>query len=220
MQRRTLKSVLSRAVIRIIPRKFLSQSRRFRRDGHNQILFRSMQLSNRSVVLDFGGYIGEFTNEVHERFNCEIHVFEPVPTFFEALSSRFLEVPQVHLHNFAVGVGSGTLTLFLEGEATREVGEGESVECLMLSPEDACLTNLAQIDLIAMNIEGGEYELIPALDAADLLARSDQILVQFHRVDANYSAKFDVCTQILSKTHTREWQYEYVWESWRRKATT
>jgi FkbM family methyltransferase len=220
MTRRALKSKLSSIGIKFSPRWLLSATRKYRKDGHNEILFQSMQLSEQSLVLDFGGYIGEFTSETRSRFGCEIHVFEPVPVFFSSLESRFGQDHKIHLHNFAVGSKTGDLDLFLNGEATRTTGDGETVRCRMLSPHDTFLTNLDEIDLIAMNIEGGEYDLIPALDEAGILGRSNHVLVQFHKLESADSTQFLDCTEILLKTHQREWQYEYVWESWRLRSSS
>lgn len=42
-------------------------------------------LTNESIVIDAGGYEGEFTNNIYSKFNCTVHVFEPVRSMYESL---------------------------------------------------------------------------------------------------------------------------------------
>ena len=70
-------------------------------------------------------------------------------------------------------------------------------------------------DLAKMNIEGGEYELIEALDRSDFLKTIRTILVQFHNFNGE---NHNQARLTLEKTHAPVWQFDYVWERWDLKA--
>jgi len=215
MSNQNFKTVISEVITTKFPRVLLSPIRKYGRDGHNEILFADCQLDSQSIVLDFGGYIGEFTNEIRSRFDSEVHVFEPVPQFFESLKTRFEGDDKVHVHNYAVGSKSGELMLILQGDATREVGTGDSIACEVLTPHKTIIKDIDEIALVAMNIEGGEYDLIPALSDAGILQRTNHLLIQFHKTGREYREQKAKCNAILKKTHEMQWGYEYVWESWK-----
>ena len=39
-------------------------------------------LSKSSLVFDVGGYHGEFSEKIYDKYKCYIHIFEPYPDFF------------------------------------------------------------------------------------------------------------------------------------------
>lgn len=75
----------------------------------------------------------------------------------------------------------------------------------------------ASIDLAKINIEGGEYDLLPALARAGQLGRFDLLQIQFHLYDKQQIAERDAIRTDLGKTHTCDWSYDFVWEQWHRK---
>lgn len=59
--------------------------------------------------------------------------------------------------------------------------------------------NIDDIAILKINIEGGEYDLIPALTADDF-ARIDQIAVSFHHfVNPAWRSRTEQCLQILAQ---------------------
>lgn len=62
------------------------------------------------------------------------------------------------------------------GAGTREQGEG----IIMEADAGLQMADLDHIDLMVMNIEGGEYDLIPQLQKTGWLRRIDRLAVQWH----------------------------------------
>lgn len=215
MQRQIFKRTVSNCINWVLPRKFLSPIRQFTRDGHNEVLFRDLELTSNSVVLEFGGYIGEFSEEILRRFDCQLHVFEPVQLFADSLEKRFEGNGKVSIYDYAVGLKQRDFFLVLDGEATSEFRGSMGLPCSIRSVDQTIIPRLPCIDLVAINIEGGEYELIPALHQAGTLNRVGQILIQFHRVGPNFDEKVAQIRAIIRETHTLEWRYDYVWEFWK-----
>ena len=51
----------------------------------------------------------------------------------------------------------------------------------------------------------------------DMLGRVDTFLIQFHEWHPNARKRRIAIQQALSRTHTLEWNYDFVWEKWVRK---
>ena len=71
-----------------------------------------------------------------------------------------------------------------------------------------------------VNIEGGEYELLEHLLDRALIGRIEHLQVQFHDFVPDAERRMKALQARLPLTHALEWQYEFVWESWRRRAAT
>jgi len=57
-------------------------------------------LSNKSVVFDLGGFRGDWTNEIVKKYNSLIHVYEPVPEYFENIKKRFHNYSNIYVYNY------------------------------------------------------------------------------------------------------------------------
>lgn len=74
--------------------------------------------------------------------------------------------------------------------------------------------DIPHIDLAKINIEGGEYDLLPALADQGALCRIRRLLIQFHLFQPDFIAKRDVIRDKLAETHGCVWEYPFVWEEW------
>lgn len=176
-----------------------------------------------AVVLDLGGYLGDFAADVRARFDAQVHLFEPSAAFQRACVDRFHDDPKVQCHAFGLGADTATLTLTDDADASSVVSEktgqmsGETVSIRRFSEvyEELGLTH---IDLLKINIEGGEFDVLPHLINSGLIARIDHLQIQFHDFVTDAEARRDAIRAALSATHECTWDYPFVWESWSRKA--
>jgi hypothetical protein len=74
---------------------------------------------------------------------------------------------------------------------------------------------LPMVDVIAINCEGGEYEILPRILELGLATRFVNILVQFHLLGESAHAKRDEIRNQLRQTHDEVFSYPFVWELWR-----
>ena len=51
----------------------------FFKDGGNNLIFSKLVLNSESVVIDGGGYQGEFIDNLLINFGCKIESYEPCP---------------------------------------------------------------------------------------------------------------------------------------------
>jgi hypothetical protein len=77
--------------------------------------------------------------------------------------------------------------------------------------------NIESIDLLKVNIEGGEYELLPRLLETGLINRIKILQIQFHNVGWDSEMRMELICRELAKTHSPTYQYKFVWENWVRR---
>ena len=72
-------------------------------------------LKDDSVFIDIGANVGAFTEAVIKaRKNVVVHLFEPVPQYYDWLASKFLKVPNVFMNNVALSDSKGSFKLWVD----------------------------------------------------------------------------------------------------------
>jgi len=178
-------------------------------------------LSKDSVVLDVGGYEGNWAAQVDEKYGCAIHVFEPVPAFAENIRQRFAGKPNIHVHAFGVAEKTDRCMISLGHDRTSiHQSTGNTVEIQLRSAAEV-LPELGlggrTVDLMKINIEGCEFELLEHLMTTGLVKQIRDIQVQFHDFVPDASARMEAIQKRLTRTHELAWQYRFVWENWHRR---
>lgn len=173
------------------------------------------------VVLDVGGYHGDWAQRMTELYGVIVHAFEPHPRFISHMQNRFTDRPDVHVHGFAIGSKAGKLDLSDDENASSAlVTSGPTVTGDIRPVADVFEElGLRQIAVVKMNIEGGEYDLLPALIETGLIEKVDRLTVQFHRYSDAQIGQRNVIREGLSQTHECAWDYPFIWEEWVRKAS-
>jgi len=193
----------------------------FRKDGAQARITDFSDLEPGAVVLDFGGFEGSWTEQVlAAQPQARVHVFEPHPGFAEKLRQRFADRPTVTVHACALGREAGTLQLSDAGDASSAVADhSRSFAAPVKAARDFFAeTGIAQVQLAKINIEGGEYELLPALIEAGLIRGITRLVVQFHLFRPENREARKAITDRLAETHEIAWAYPFVWEEWRLKS--
>ena len=187
----------------------------FRREDGEAKRWR-LDLAPEDVVFDIGGFEGNWAADVHDRFGCWVHVFEPHPTFAAAISARFEGNPKIIVHDCALGSKDGVLSLSDSGDASSVMlaNEENSVEGRVVDVATFMSDFEGDVSLVKINIEGGEYDLLPALAKAKAMARFKTLQVQFHLYTKDNIKDRDDIRADLANAHTCEWVYPFVWEQW------
>jgi FkbM family methyltransferase len=188
--------------------------------GLNDTLRLDYDLSHASVVVDVGGYEGQWASDVYGRYTCRIEVFEPVEEFADNIGRRFARNPDIRVHHFGLAGSSRTVPMYLGGNRSSAVAAPapDAVKTL-IRLADAAETfrglGLEVIDLIKINIEGGEYELLEHLIDTGWVTRITNIQVQFHDCLPDARARMRSLQDRLKATHEITYQEEFIWENWR-----
>jgi FkbM family methyltransferase len=175
-------------------------------------------LDKSSLVFDVGGYIGDYAESINKKFNCQVHVFEPVPVFYSQCVARFLHNPSIQVHNYGLSGASGWFEIVLNSNESSfhrvdQPGTKERAE-LRSIVEVVAELGIDKIDLLKVNIEGGEFDLLPEIVRSGLVRKIRYIQIQFHNFDADAPAARSRIRDDLSATHRQMWNFDFVWESW------
>ena len=173
-----------------------------------------------SMVLDLGGYKGEWCEAIHSRYGCQVHIFEPISSFCDGIRERFAGNTKVTPHQCGLGARDESMTMSLSSDGTGAFVAAERQEQAQIREVSSFLTEhgIGQIDLMKINIEGGEFELIDRMIDTGVIQRVQVMQVQFHDFVPDAVRRHEALVSKLEATHTRTWNYEFVWEEWVRKA--
>lgn len=176
-------------------------------------------LSQSSFVVDVGGYLGDYSQKVLDKFDCSILIFEPHPVMYEHLLKRFIKAVNVSIENKALTrIGVPELYQNLDGSTLYESwykknqrinDEKLQVQGILASKR---LKGLS-IDVLKLNCEGSEYDIIEDLHEHGMLKDIDELLIQFHKVP-ELLPHYRKCIDFLSKTHEKV--FNHKWQLWKK----
>jgi FkbM family methyltransferase len=198
-----------------VGREYLSPIQCFALDGYSDALYRNLDLNQDCKVVVLGGYIGNSVSSILEYYSCEIHVLEPASEYFKVLQSRFHKIDSIFLYQVAASNFDGEISLSLDGEKTgifQETNEQILVPCVNIS--DFVSSKVGSVDLLEINIEGGEYSVLANLIETKQILNCRTLLVQFHRYRFEQNLERELIRSQLSLSHELIKNYEWVWEVW------
>lgn len=172
-----------------------------------------------SVVLDLGGYQGDWTHEIHSRYQSKVYVFEPIVQFADKISQRFAGVDAVKVFPFGLGNNAETLELALSADGSGAFISGSHVEKVEIRETQSFLKEMGidEIDLLKINIEGAEFDLLNHMVDTGVFNKVKRLQVQFHDFVPDAVRRHEALVKKLAATHVRTWNYEFVWEEWLRR---
>jgi FkbM family methyltransferase len=177
-------------------------------------------LDERSVVIDAGAYVGAWTAALTQRRGSSVHAFEPNPKAFARLHARVTELPNVQAYEFGLGARDEKQTLTLQGPGSTVYGTSSTHDSAIVEIRDIAAVldelGIGHVDLLKLNIEGGEYDVLQRLIDTGWSERISVILVQFHEWIPHAHRRRRALRRALRQTHSQLWQYPWIWEAWHR----
>ena len=189
----------------------------FKIDG-DETLRLNYPLSEDSVIFDVGGYKGDFAAAIINKYNCKVHTFEPIPEFYQIIENKFSNNSKLISHRF--GLSNNTkkqkIGLLDNGSSIYSIQGYNVIEIQLKSVTEFIFEQkIEKVDLIKINIEGGEYDLLEGLINANIITNFTNIQVQFHDfVIVDAKERMHRIQEALAATHMLTYQYEFVWENW------
>lgn len=190
-------------------------------DKGDETLRLDYELNENSIIFDIGGYKGEFARDIFCKYQSTIYVFEPLKEFYDICVKRFINNKKVHSYNFGLADKSFDTEINISDNASSIFNvEGVKTKIRLESIVNFVQTNqIDTVDLMKINIEGGEYDLLNSLIEHKLIHKFKNIQVQFHDfVITNPRERMEKIQNELSKTHELTYQYDFVWENWKLKS--
>lgn len=187
----------------------------FWRDGGNAMLY-DLPVTTGQLVIDAGGYRGEWSAGMLTRYGCRCRMFEPIPQFASHCRSLFRHNRLVTVEEVALGARDRKTRFTVRGESSTEFDESAQIMEARVVDISRVLMSLdgERVACFKLNIEGGEYEVLERVLETGQVSAFDSLLIQFHRRPPGYATRYRTITDALANTHSRAWCYEYVWEKW------
>lgn len=173
-------------------------------------------LDKSSVVVEVGGYKGRWALQIAERYSPRLYVFEP--QFWAVEVCRAVLGDRAHVLGY--GLGATSQVLPMEHEETDgctfvTVGPRAHFGELREIAEAFIELEIANIDLMLINIEGYEYQLIPHMLDAHIYPL--RLMVQFHTfADPLGVAQAAIYEQLATLGYGIAWSYGVMLTAWER----
>lgn len=210
-------------VIKKIIKKFIPKSdfektvAKFKEDNVKHNLMLNYDLNEDSIVFDVGGYKGQGASDIFSMYSPTIYIFEPRAEYALAIEKRFKKNNKIKVFDFGLSnkksddyiyFNDDGSTLFLKNNRKEKV-RLESISDFIKNG------NIKKIDLLKLNIEGGEYDVLDDLINSGSLSMITDIQIQFHNFFPDAKKKMLDIRERLRKTHHLTYQYEFVMENWK-----
>jgi FkbM family methyltransferase len=190
---------------------------RWRKDGGEETHILDYDLNKNSVVIDLGGYTGEWGQLMIEKYNPNLYILEPVFSFYSGMVSKFSKNSKVHLLNVGIGTKNEDGLIYLSKDGTSSnISDGKSTKVKFTTFETILESwNLHEVDLLQMNIEGDEYPVLEHMIETGYINRIKNIQIQFHLGIDNAVEKRDQIHEKLTLNGFKiKYNYPFVWEAW------
>jgi len=207
---------------RLYPNLTKREHKRWIKDGADFALRFNYPLTYNSIIFDLGGFKGDFASDLFSRMPCKIYIFEPVRDYAVRIDKRFKLNTNILVYSFGLSHKTEEKYITLDGSGS-SLYRNTMIKNVNLPREKVKLVDvvefidsnkISEIDLFKINIEGGEYDVIPRLLDTKMINKIKYIQIQFHELEKNSKHKKELIRKRLMETHTCDYCYEYVWENW------
>lgn len=172
-------------------------------------------LNESSIVFDLGGYLGEWSEKIFNKYGCEIFIFEPVKKYYDEINNKF---NNDKIKTFKLGLSDkdSNVDVYDDGAQSSVYLKSGQKENINLVDYNNFINknNIEFIDLMKINIEGSEFDLLEYIIKNNLHLKIKNIQVQFHKMFSDSESRRDKIRKELSKTHKLTYDYKFVWENW------
>lgn len=190
---------------------------RWRNDNGDLTHNINYNLSDNSVIMDFGGYKGVWANTMIGVYNPNVYILEPIPEFIDILEDKFKNNPKVKILGVGVSTENKDDIIYVSGDgSSSNTNDGSPISVKFKKVESILEElNLDKIDLVQINIEGDEYNLMEYMLENKLVNHFKNIQIQFHLGVFNDKERRSKIHDGLALNGFKiRYEYPFVWESW------
>jgi FkbM family methyltransferase len=144
-------------------------------------------LSETSIVFDLGGYEGQWASDIFSKYLCNILIFEPYSNYAQNIIHRFRKNNKIQVFPFGLSNidKDESLSILDDSSSIFKMGNKIVPIKLLKASEFIEMHLISKIELMKINIEGGEYELLDHLIDSNAISIIENIQVQFHNFIPN-----------------------------------
>ncbi len=184
---------------------------------HEDLRYELPHLTPESVVLDVGAHEGKWAAEINRKYGCTVHVYEPVPEFFNNCVRRFDGNPKIRLWPYGLGNSTRKQRIGVKGDQSGEfcTSPNETIDIAVREFADVYRSVIdTPIGALKINAEGAEYEILESMLDHHLMPYFEHISVQFHTCAPDYELRHDLIRRRMEQTHDLAYDAPYIWTAW------
>lgn len=198
-------------------------------DGDNTLAL-DWPLNEDSHVWEIGGFEGRWAQQIWDKFHCNITIFEPQLWAVEKMKARFKGIEKIDIRPYGLWLNDEVLQLGNYHTDGASLVNNDGREITMPAYFKGFYHEVYnfnhELDLTLMNIEGGEYTLIPNMVASGIMPRFNYFWCQFHIQHSNpkivepekESVFIDqYYYNLMNETHEIIWDCHPTAVAWKRK---
>lgn len=182
-----------------------------------------LDIGRETCVIDLGAYKGNWAALILEKYpNAHYIGFEPIKSIYDNLVEYMkLYSSRTTLYNLATGNSNKEILMQVSGVGSsayknNKYENNENFDkCQMIRFSDFIGTHMGIVDLLKINIEGGEFEVLPDLILRNQITQFKNIQVQFHPFVEGAEDLYRNIRYELEKTHHLTYEYPWIWENWK-----
>lgn len=211
-----LEKIIHKTRVSLFPSLHDIEIKKWEKNGGDKTHRYSFNLNSDSIVFDLGGYKGQWASDIYSRYLCKILVFEPVKEFAKNIEQRFIRNNNIKVFDFALGSHNREEIISMDADGSSTFGKSGIKELVQFKDISSFIgdENIIKIDLMKINIEGGEYEVLTKLIENGDIKKISQLQIQFHNISNNSLNQMNEIKKNLRKTHNSTFEYIFVWENW------
>lgn len=168
-----------------------------------------------SVVIDCGGFEGNFAKTINAKYGCHVMVFEPIFEFFGKVLLAVGNNPKIYVHHAAVGNSNRRENFGVKGDQTGVMCSGNRTENVAVADIATIVASILigyqQIALLKLNIEGMEFEVMERILDTGLADRVVHFQVQAHNIIPDAESRWQRIMDRLAETHEVDYYAPWVW---------
>jgi FkbM family methyltransferase len=176
-------------------------------------------LNENSVIMDLGGYTGNWAQQMMDKYNPNIYIIEPIPLFYNIMCEKFIYNKKIHLLNVGISTQNKEDVIFIDNDKTSSNSNYKKYSITTkFNTIETILAhwNLDTIDLLQMNIEGDEYSVLEYMIDNESIRKMKNIQIQFHiHIKDSINMRNSIQAGLISCGFKNNFNYPFVWESWR-----
>jgi hypothetical protein len=75
-------------------------------------------LTENSIIFDLGGYKGEWSEKIYNKYNSKIYIFEPIKFLYDIIDEKFKNNDDVKVFNFGLSNKNESLKINFSNDGT------------------------------------------------------------------------------------------------------
>jgi FkbM family methyltransferase len=189
---------------------------KFIKDGGDKIIYKNIFLKKDSVIIDCGGFDGEFTDQILKKKFKKIYIYEPDLNYYNKLTKKYSHKANIKVLNLALHTQNKKIILSnnLNASSIMEKSvNGSQVKAVCVKDE---FKKYNKIDLLKLNIEGAEYGVLDLIFRYNIDNKINSFLIQFHKEYDESEIKRNKILRHLSKKYKTVFSYKYIWELYKK----